>query len=151
MKIEDVLKTNRFENERHKATLNTLYTAYWLKTHFNGVIKENGITGEQYNILRILRGKHPEQMCIKDIGSRMIEKSSNIPRIIDRLIIKKLVGRVTSDADKRETLISITEKGLSLLETCSKKSSETNETIIGLSEEEAAQLNDLLEKMRSID
>ena len=110
MKLEEALKTTRFESEKHKAVLNLMYTTYWMKTHFNAVVKESGLTGEQYNILRILRGKYPEQMCVKDIGSRMIEKSSNVPRIIDRLIIKKLVRRTPSAEDKRETLVSLTDK-----------------------------------------
>ena len=151
MKIEEALKTNRFESERHKATLNVMYTAYWLKTHFNTVVKENGITAEQYNILRILRGKYPQKMCVKDIGSRMIEKNSNVPRIIDRLIIKKLVVRGPSAEDKRETLVSLTDKGIDILHTCSKRSRDINESILGLSDDEAIQLNSLLEKMRLVD
>ena len=151
MKLEEALKTTRFESEKHKAVLNLMYTTYWMKTHFNAVVKESGLTGEQYNILRILRGKYPEQMCVKDIGSRMIEKSSNVPRIIDRLIIKKLVRRTPSAEDKRETLVSLTDKGIDVLADCSKASRGLNDRIVGLSEDEAIQLNELLEKMRSVD
>jgi len=98
--------------------------------------------------LRILKGKHPDQMCVKDIGSRMVEKSSNVPRIIDRLIIKKLVKRNVSKEDKRETLISLTDKGIFLLEEATKVLDDIYEKIIGINEEEANKLNDLLEKMR---
>lgn len=149
MKLEEALKTTKFKNMRHKASLNVMYTAYWLKTQGGSLFKESGLTGEQYNVMRILKGKHPEAMCVKDIGSRMIEQNSNVPRIIDRLVAKKIVKRATSKEDKRETLITLTEDGLSLLETTNKQVDKMNERIIGLTEEEAETLNELLEKMRA--
>ncbi|MBC7553453.1 MAG: winged helix DNA-binding protein [Taibaiella sp.] len=148
MILEEAIKTSHFSDETHKATINVMYTAYWLKDHLSKAIKSNGITIEQYNVLRILRGKHPEKMCIKDIAGRMIEKSSNVPRIIDRLLIKKLVKRTTSKIDKRETLISITQNGLLLLDVTTKEITDVTNLVTGLSEEEAAMLNTLLEKMR---
>ena len=151
MKLEDAIKSNKFKDNRHKATLNIMYSAYWLKTQISSAMKEMGLTAEQYNVMRILKGKHPEQMCVKDIGGRMIEKSSNVPRIIDRLALKKLVKRTTSKEDKRETLISLTDKGLEYLETSNKMLDETTEGIIGITEQEAEQLNELLEKLRSTD
>ncbi|MEL4474610.1 winged helix DNA-binding protein, partial [Shewanella algae] len=69
----------------------------------------------------ILKGKHPEKMCVKDIGCRMIEKSSNVPRIIDRLALKKLVKRSDSEFDKRETVITLTQSGIAVLEATSNK------------------------------
>lgn len=114
-------------------------------------MKQYDITMEQFNVLRILRGRHPEKMCVKNIGSRMIEKSSNVPRIIDRLEAKKMVERVTSAEDKRESLISLTEKGLINLDLASKTLDEINARVIGITEEEAAVLNNLLDKMRKID
>lgn len=149
MKLEEALKTTKFKNMRHKASLNVMYTAYWLKTQGGSLFKESGLTGEQYNVMRILKGKHPEAMCVKDIGSRMIEQNSNVPRIIDRLVAKKIVKRATSKEDKRETLITLTEDGLNLLETTNKQVDKMNERIIGLTEEEAGTLNELLEKMRA--
>ena len=149
MKLEDAIKSNKFRDEGHKATINILYTAYWLKTTFSGAMKELGMTSEQFNVMRILKGKHPEEMCVKDIGSRMIEKSSNVPRIIDRLVDKKLVKRVTSKEDKRETLISLTDKGIKQLVDASKIMDEVGMNIVNLTNDEAAQLNELLEKLRS--
>ena len=104
MKLEMALKTNKFKNESHKAGLNILYTAWWLKTMSSAELKKFGLTHEQYNVLRILKGKHPEQMCVKDIACRVIEKNSNVPRIVDRLEIKKLVKRTQSTTDGRHTL-----------------------------------------------
>lgn len=151
MKLEDAIKSNKFRDEGHKATLNILYTAYWLKTAFAASMKELGLTSEQFNVMRILKGKHPEEMCVKDIGSRMIEKSSNVPRIIDRLVDKKWVKRTTSKEDKRETLISLTEKGIKQLAEASAIMDNVGRDLIGITNEEATQLNELLEKLRKTD
>ncbi len=151
MKLEEAIKTNKFLDNKHKATLNLLYTSYWLKYHFNASLKEMKLTVEQFNVLRILNGKYPEQMCVKDIATRLIEKSSNVPRIIDRLLIKKLVKRANSKEDKRETLISITESGLKLLTEANNAMNQLSENIIGIDENDAEVLNVLLEKVRKID
>jgi len=151
VKLEQAIQTSKFKNEQHKATINILYTTYWLKTHVSSCMKQYDITMEQFNVLRILRGMHPEKMCVKNIGSRMIEKSSNVPRIIDRLEAKKMVERVTSAEDKRESLISLTEKGIINLDLASKTLEEINARIIGITEEEAVVMNNLLDKMRKFD
>ncbi len=151
MTLEEAIKSTRFKDSRHKATLNILYTSYWLKAHLSSRMKEQGLTSEQFNVMRILKGKYPEQMCVKDIAGRMIEKSSNVPRIIDRLVLKKLVKRSTSKEDKRETLISLTEKGAETLETLSRIVNEINDEVLGINEKEAELLNELLEKLRKID
>jgi len=151
MKLEDAIKSTKFSDMRHKATLNLMYTAYWLKTHISDTLKELDLTPEQYNVLRILKGKHPEQMCVKDIGTRIIEKSSNVPRIVDRLVAKKLVKRSTSKEDKRETLIALTEKGIEKLLEANKVNEKMSAEILGITDEEAAVLNELLEKMRKTD
>ena len=147
MKLEEAIKS-KFANQKHKATLNVLYTAYWLRHKFSTTLKEEGLTLEQYNVLRILKGKHPEQLCVKDIGGRIIEKSSNVPRIIDRLVLKKLAKRAPSKEDKRETLVSITEKGISLLMNATMRVDKITEEVTGLDENDALMLNELLEKMR---
>ena len=147
MKIEEILKTSRFIDEKHKASLNLLYTSYWFKTHVSTALKEFGFTSEQYNVMRILKGKHPEQMCVKDIAQRTIEKNSNVPRIVQRLFAKHFVERTISAEDKRETLVSLTEKGMQQLVKANSAVSRLNE-MIGLNEEEAKQLNELLEKIR---
>jgi len=148
MKLEDAIKSNRFSDERHKASVNLLYTVYWLKQNFSSTMKECGLTMEQHNVLRILNGSHPKAMCVKDIASRIIEKSSNVPRIIDRLVAKKLVERVQSKEDKRETLISMTEMGITITQKARKLVDERTKELINLSNEESEILNKLLEKMR---
>jgi len=89
-------------------------------------------------------------MCVKDIASRMVEKSSNVPRIIDRLCAKKLARRSTSKVDKRETLITLTDTGIQLLKVASQIVNDLS-IEIGLTEQEAETFNELLEKMRAVE
>lgn len=151
MKLQEAIKTDNFRNEQHKATLNLIYTAYWLRTHLSAVFKEHGITEEQFNVLRILKGQYPQPMCVRDIASRMLEKNSNVPRIIDRLVLKKLVKRTISKEDKRETLVSLTGKGTENLALASKAMNERMDEILSLTKTEAQQLHGILEKLRKVD
>ena len=148
VKLETAIKSTKFRSEMQKAGLNILYTAWWLKTIMSRELKEYGLTHEQYNVLRILRGSHPNQLCVKDIACRMIEKNSNVPRIIDRLEIKKLVRRSTSQEDKRETMITITQAGITLLEVSTRGIDRLWDETILLDEAAAANLNSLLEAVR---
>ena len=148
MKLEVVIQSNKFKNEVHKAGLNILYTAWWLKTVTSKELKKFGLTHEQFNVLRILKGKYPDLMCVRDIASRMIEKSSNVPRIIDRLELKKLVMRSTSAIDKRETVITLTDNGIAILLKCNAKVDVLFDDLFAIDKEEASTLNVLLEKVR---
>ena len=149
VKLEQAIKSVNFRNETHKAGLNILYTAWWLKTLMSRELKNFGLTHEQYNVLRILKGKSPDEMCVKDIAGRMIEKNSNVPRIIDRLVLKKLVKRTTDMNDKRHTVMSLTAAGLNILELCTQHINTVFEETIQLDEAAAIQLNDLLEQIRA--
>jgi DNA-binding MarR family transcriptional regulator len=147
--LEEAIKSVNFKNETHKAGLNILYTAWWIKTSMSRELKDFGITHEQYNVLRILKGKSPEEMCVKDIAGRMIEKSSNVPRIIDRLVIKKLVKRSTDLTDKRHTVMSLTQAGLTILDLSTKKINILFDKVIEVGDADATKLNQLLELVRA--
>lgn len=149
MKLEQAIQSTKFISEVQKAGLNILYTAWWLKTMTSKELKEFGLTHEQYNVLRILKGKYPDQVCVRDVACRMIEKNSNVPRIIDRLELKKLVQRSTSEQDKRETVITLTEKGISILEATNVVVNKLMDELLLIDEKDAAQLNQLLEKVRT--
>jgi len=148
VKLEEAIKSNKFKNEVHKAGLNILYTAWWLKTMISKELKKYGLTHEQYNVLRILKGKYPEQMCIRDIACRMIEKNSNVPRIVDKLELKKLVKRNASLNDKRETAIALTTVGINILDIATSKVNKLFADTIVMSESSANILNCLLEEIR---
>jgi DNA-binding MarR family transcriptional regulator len=149
VKLEEAIKSNKFKNEVHKAGLNILYTAWWLKTIMSRELKEYGLTHEQYNVLRILKGKYPDQMCVRDIACRMIEKSSNVPRIVDRLEVKKFVKRSSSFADKRETVIHLTAAGINVLELTTGSIDRLFEKAVQIDEKSAVALNLLLERIRA--
>ena len=148
MKLEQAIQSTKFKSEVQKAGLNIMYTAWWLKTLSCKELKDFGLTHEQYNVLRILKGKHPEQMCVKDIAGRMIEKNSNIPRIIDRLNEKKFVKRTQGVEDARQTVISLTQAGINVLESSTIKMNEIMDRSMTISSADAATLNALLEKVR---
>ncbi|MDB5232629.1 MAG: MarR family transcriptional regulator, partial [Chitinophagaceae bacterium] len=94
------------------------------------------------------KGSHPQELCIKDISCRMIERSSNVPRIMDRLVSKKLVKRATSAGDRRETVVSLTSAGINILQLATTEVSRVFEDQLRLNDNEAKQLNLLLEKFR---
>lgn len=149
VKLEEAIKSTKFKNEVQKAGLNVLYTAWWIKTLSVQELKDFDLTHEQYNVLRILKGKHPETMCVKDIASRMIEKSSNVPRIIDRLEIKKLIIRTQGEIDGRKTVITLTQKGIDTLGLATIKLNNVWENTILMDENDATALSSLLEKFRT--
>ncbi|MBX2930671.1 MAG: MarR family transcriptional regulator [Chitinophagaceae bacterium] len=148
MELEQAIQSKKFRNEVHKAGLNILYTAWWLRTITCKELKDFGLTPEQYNVLRILKGKHPNQMCVKDIACRMIEKNSNVPRIIDRLEDKKLVSRNQGEEDGRQTVIELTQAGISILASSTVKINELYDNMLTINNTEAESLNNLLEKVR---
>lgn len=148
MKIEDALKTNNFRTEQHKVMLNLLFTGYWLKDKLFQSLKEFDMTVEQYNVLRILRGSLPNELCVKDIAMRMLEKNSNVPRILERLERKDLIERKPSQNDRRETVTVITPAALSLLEKLDGIMIENEAKFIALNDDDAEKLNQILEQMR---
>lgn len=111
-------------------------------------LKVFGLTHEQFNVLRILKGKHPEQMCVKDIATRMIEKSSNVPRILDRLEAKNFVLRSNSAVDKRETVMTLTPRGIEVLDEATNAIDASFAETIVIDEEKATMLNALLDQYR---
>jgi DNA-binding MarR family transcriptional regulator len=146
--LEEAIKSSNFKTQKQKAGLNILYTAWWLRTVISKELKEYGLTHEQFNVLRILKGKHPEQMCVRDIACRMIEKNSNVPRIIDRLEVKELVVRSSSNIDKRETVVTLTEDGATLLKVATAAVDKAFENVVEVNEKDATLLNGLLENYR---
>ena len=137
-----------FINERVKANLNVLYTANWIYNKMSANLKPFDLTHEQFNVLRILRGKHPEFMNQKDILERMIAPNSNLTLIIRKLADKRLIEVEQSSEDKRAYEINLTEGGMSKLKEVDKYIKAQNDNLSNLSESEAFHLNALLDKMR---
>lgn len=152
MKIEEALQQNKFTSEYHKAHLNILYTSAWISQHTAVALKPFGLSGPQFNVLRILRGQYPEPASVKLLTARMIDKMSNASRLVDKLLEKGLVQRTTCPHDRRSVDVVITEKGMDVL-TQARAAVEASHRVLNgqLTTEEAETLNSLLDKMRSND
>lgn len=136
---------SKFANNRVKALLNILYTANWISGFQNEFFKPYGISPQQYNILRILNGAN-EPLNVQIIKDRMIERSPNATRLMDKLCAKQFIERLPCKHDRRVVKIAITEKGKELL--ASIPVNLNKDLIKNLNEEEAEQLSKLLDKMR---
>jgi len=148
MKLEEEIAQRKFRNERHKLSVNILYTYGWLTALHTQLFRKEGITSQQFNVLRILRGQHPNPTTIKLIRSRMLDKMSDASRIVEKLQQKGLVERHTSDYDRRHTDVFITKKGLKILSALDKCDKEFDNHTACLSLKETGALNNLLDKLR---
>ncbi|MCD6089950.1 MAG: MarR family transcriptional regulator [Bacteroidales bacterium] len=148
MKIEEEIK-GRFRNEYHKGLINITYTAKQLNYEFYQSLKKHGLAEHQYNVLRILRGFHSESpLSIRFIKERMLDKDSDVSRIVDRLFQKALVSRVENPEDRRQKSVDITESGLALLDKMYDCEQKADTLLSNLTIEEVAKLNQLLDKIR---
>ncbi len=148
MKIEDEIK-GRFRNEYHKGLINITYTAKQLSYEFYQSLKKHGLAEQQYNVLRILRGFHSEApLSISFIKERMLDKDSDVSRIVDRLVQKALLSRVENSKDRRQKSVEITESGLVLLDSMFNCEQKVDTLLSNLTIEEVNKLNQLLDKVR---
>ncbi|MFD2245811.1 MarR family winged helix-turn-helix transcriptional regulator [Pontibacter ruber] len=148
MKIEDEIKQGTFKNPYQKAYINLVYTSGWLQQQQSVLFKPFGITLPQFNILRILRGQYPKPATISLLIERMLDKTSNASRIVDKLEAKGLVTRKQCPEDRRTVDVLITEQGLELLAKMDNQEGGTGTGITNLTEEEAQELSRLLDKIR---
>ncbi|MBK8704375.1 MAG: MarR family transcriptional regulator [Saprospiraceae bacterium] len=149
MKIEDAIQQKRFTSEFHKAHINILYTSAWFSQQTTKLLKPFNISWQQFNILRILRGIHPQPATVKELTARMIDKMSNASRLVEKLKQKGLVDRIACDYDRRRVDISITEKGLEVLASAIALIDQAiDKDMRAISSEEATLLNNILDKLR---
>ena len=149
MSIGEDIQQKKFASEFSKALINIRYTECWLGQKFQGLLKPSGLTTPQYNVLRILRGQYPNPATVNLLIERMIDKSSNASRIVDKLEEKELVNRRQCKNDRRAVDVVVSQVGLELLHTLDTELEIFEESLKSLSEEEANQLNKLLDKIRS--
>ena len=147
MPIEDELQS-AFKSEYHRLVVNIMYTQGWVLRAFNRHLKPFGITFQQYNILRILRGQQPAPATIALLIERMIDKTSNASRLVEKLRAKGLVERTVSSADRRRVDVRITRDGLTLIERIEALDQTWEAQLRGLTPDEAAQASTLLDKLR---
>lgn len=148
MKLENEIKQSKFKSEYHKLSVNIIYTANWLSLHHNKQCKKHGISSEQFNILRILRGQYPKSATVNLLIERMLNKMSNASRLVEKLRKKGLVERQINKEDRRACDVIITKKGLHLLSELDKTEKESMKLVSHLSKNEVKKVNDILDKLR---
>ena len=146
-RIEDEISQKKFTSAHQKAVVNLIYTSNWLQNKQQEFFKSFGITGQQFNILRILKGQFPKSISGTEIKSRMLDRNSDVSRLLDRLASKNLISKKTCPNDKRASDVLITGEGLALLNEISK--SQKQDHVLSLTDDEAEKLSDLLDKARS--
>lgn len=146
--IEEAIKQRKFGNQYEKAVVNILFTASWLDAMNIQQLKPSGISPQQYNVLRILRGSYPNALRLSDITERMIDKNSNATRLVEKLRQKGFVKREICKHNRRQVDIWITQKGLDLLAELDKQREHFVDHLQGLNSAEIDQLNQLLDKLR---
>ena len=151
MGIDQDIKQAKFRTSHQKAAINLIYTVSWMRDKTKCVFEAEDITAQQFNILRILRGSFPEPLSTLQIRERMLEKMSDTSRIVDRLIAKGLVKKLTCKNDRRLVDVIISDKGKKLLERLDDRQNEIDAVLGNLSEKDANILSDLLDKIRSED
>ena len=150
LSIDEAIKSIHKMAISTKTVINIMYTSRIIEESITGILKSHDLTIPQYNVLRILRGQKGNPANLSTLQERMIDKSSNTTRLVDKLIKKGWVNRQVCEKNRRKVEIFITEKGLSILKELDPITEQNNQQILKkLSEKELQLLNDLLDKLRS--
>ena len=149
MTIEEAIKQSKFQDEFEKADINIMFTANWMNSQFHQRLKPYGISQQQFNILRILRGQKGHPAPLKLITERMMDKMSNTSRLVDKMFKKGLLERKICDDNRRQVEIILTDAGLRACNEISELVESARKHDVKLTEEEARELNRLLDKRRS--
>ncbi len=148
MRLEEEISQKFFKSEYHKAVVNLIFSYNWLIDSHVDFLKPYGISLQQFNILRILRGQYPVPATIKLIKERMLDKMSDASRIVEKLRIKGFADRKLCPHNRRNVDVIITQKGLDLLDKIDQEEDKIMKTFSSLNEDEVKQLNSILDKMR---
>jgi DNA-binding MarR family transcriptional regulator len=148
MKLEKEIQQSKFQNEFQKLYLNIIYTASWLNLKNTQRLKPYGLSPQQYNILRILRGQYPNSATVTLLTERMLDKNSNASRLVEKLKQKHLVDRCECPEDRRAVNVKITKKGLELLTELDTMDENIRTDLNIITAEEAAVVNHILDKLR---
>ena len=151
MSLEQSISQSKFDSEQEKLMINVIYSANLLNLITSRLFKPYELSPQQFNVLRILRGQKGESIALMDIEHRMLDKSSNVSRLVDKLISKGLVNRSVSSKDRRRIEIVITSRGLSVLKEIDVILADMNSKIKAIiSDDNAKQTNRILDQLREI-
>lgn len=150
LSIGEEIKQSRFKSEHQKSVLNILLTANTLYAANSRFFKRFGLSPEQYNVLRIVRGNHPTPCTVLNIQERMLDKMSNASRLVDKLELKGLLLRIQCKEDRRQVSITITQKGLSILEEIAEPFESLESSLSCVSDKELVRFNEILDIIRNV-
>ena len=151
MSLEQSISQSKFDSEQEKLMISVIYSANLLNLITSRLFKPYELSPQQYNVLRILRGQKGESIALMDIEHRMLDKSSYVSRLVDKLISKDLVNRSVSSKDRRRIEIVITSRGLSVLKEIDVILADMNSKIKAIiSDDNAKQTNRILDQLREI-
>lgn len=148
MNLEDEIKSKAFKSVYEKLEVNLIFTYNWARDVKSKYFKDINVTPQQYNVLRILRGRYPNPYSTSDIRDRMLDKMSDVSRIVDRLLSKGYLDRKSCDKDRRLVDVVINKEGLGLLKQMEKNIVASAKEFQNLSKKEVSKLNQLLDKLR---
>lgn len=147
MSLQEEIKQSSFRNERQKGVINVIYTYNWVQSQLKALLKPHGITLQQFNVLRILNGQKVP-ISTHEIRARMLDRMSDVSRIVDRMFKRGLVNRTPCKKDRRLVDVEITEKGRRLIQQIDTRKDALDGILGNLEEEELVLLNGLLDKVR---
>jgi DNA-binding MarR family transcriptional regulator len=148
--IEEEIKQKAFQSVFLKAHVNILFTASWLTYRTEGIFRNHRLTLQQYNLLRILRGSSPNPVSIKELMDRMIDKTSNASRLVDKLEQKGFAIRTIAEDDKRRVDVFLTSEGLHIVNMATIEVEAKIDTLFsGITQEQLSVLNGILDSVRS--
>lgn len=150
LSIGEEIKQSRFKSEHQKSILNILLTANTLYAANSRFFKRYGLSPEQYNVLRIVRGNHPTACTVLNIQERMLDKMSNASRLVDKLESKGLLMRIQCKEDRRQVSITITQKGLSILEEIAEPFESLESSLGCVNDKELVRFNEILDIIRNV-
>ncbi len=150
MKISKAIKQEKFKSNQNMAIINILYTSNWLKDYYKSVFDPFELKSQHYNVLRILKGRYPNATSPGEIKEVMLDKAPDLTRLIDKLVLMKLVDRNLCSENRRKVDVLINKKGIELLDKIDVKMNVFDEMYkLKLNNKEAEQLSNLLDKLRS--
>jgi DNA-binding MarR family transcriptional regulator len=150
MGISEDLKQTKFNSQTSKAVVNIIFTGNWMMQQTHELLKPYGLTPQQYNVLRILRGQQNNPITVLGITERMMDKMSNASRLVDKLLEKKLVLRRECPKDRRAVDVMILPAGLVLLEEIDQVQLAWEKRFDGISTDRMDQLNEILDEIRNV-
>lgn len=148
MGLKADIKQTKFKSEFEKVAVNLIFTRNWFDEQQQKVLKPEGLTLAQYNVMRILRGQYPNVCTVNLIIERMLDRMSNVSRIVDKLVNKGLVSRVPNKEDRRAVDVRITDKGLTTLSQLDVTLQKLFDDINCFSDEDCRVVNSFLDRFR---